>query len=61
MARTKKGMYDSTFHRDGTVTFWDVYEQQWRRMHVCDFAPRLLSTLGHRERDRILRSRKRYC
>ena len=29
--RPKKGRYSATFHRDGTVTYWSVYLQQWVR------------------------------
>lgn len=27
----KKTRYSTTFHRDGTVTVWDVYDQSWDR------------------------------
>ncbi len=25
----RKGPYDPTLHRDGTVTYWSVYRQVW--------------------------------
>lgn len=29
--KTPKSPYATTFHRDGTVTVWDVHQQQWVR------------------------------
>ena len=41
------------FHRDGTVTVWDVYLQQWTRTaHPSDA---VLASLMPRERDRVIR------
>ena len=48
-----KSAYGTTYHRDGTVTFWDVYLQQWRRS--SQLSDRALATLGAGERDRALR------
>lgn len=43
----------TTYHRDGTVTLWDVYRQQWIRTGQ----PRdeVLASLGHEERERVIR------
>ena len=48
-------MYDTTYHRDGTVTVWDSYEQSWRRLSaISAFGDdRLMSTLNAHERARI--------
>lgn len=38
--------YRTTYHRDGTVTVWDVYQQQWRRMNASnrsDAVPHLVA------------------
>lgn len=44
------------FHRDGTVTVWDVHAQQWRRMTPAALlAAGLLPTLPRAERARIER------
>ena len=43
--------YRSTLHRDGTVTVWDVYSQQWERH--SDLSDEILATLGS-ERDRVV-------
>jgi len=53
--------YQTKFHRDGTVTVWDVYQQQWVRRAAADLiaecgsANALMPTLSQSERDRITR------
>lgn len=41
-------------HRDGTVTYWSVYEQRWvvRAEQVPD---RELAAMGTEERERVIR------
>lgn len=55
-------MHDTTYHRDDTVTIWDVYRQSWRRTLLPEHGDRAedigldartLASLGS-ERDRIL-------
>lgn len=48
-------MYSTTYHRDGTVTVWDVYRQGWRRLRADRISDSLLATLTERERARIER------
>ena len=48
-----KTAYASTYHRDGSVSAWDVYTQQWTRQVA--FGAAQLASLGAKERDRILR------
>ena len=49
------------FHRDGTVTYWDVYRQQWVRRSASDilddpvWGDMILATLPESERARIAR------
>ena len=50
--RPKKGAYDSTFHRDGSVTVWDSQNQGWIR--TSNPSDRLLSTLCNDERDKVV-------
>lgn len=52
--RTKTAdLFRTTFHRDGTVTIWDVYTQQWvRTAHPLD---ELLASLSKPEYERVLR------
>lgn len=50
---TTRTPYRTTYHRDGSVTLWDVYRQQWTR---CHGVPRdeVLSSLSDDERRRVL-------
>jgi len=52
-------IYRTTYHRDGTVTVWDVYSQRWTRRSAARLVAEaghnnsVLPTLSQRERDRI--------
>lgn len=48
---------DIKFHRDGTITVWDAYDQSWRRLGADNVSNRLLSTFNDYERSRIARHR----
>lgn len=53
-------MYKTKFNRDGTVTVWNVYEQQWQRISAtklwqCRGNNPLLPTLPQSDRRRIER------
>lgn len=43
----------TTYHRDGTVTLWDVLTQSWRRLRRVPDA--VLATLDGQERERVIR------
>lgn len=43
----------TTYHRDGSVTLWDVYQQQWVRSSA--FSDEVYASLGAGERARVLR------
>jgi hypothetical protein len=47
--------YKTTFHRDGTVTLWNVFRQQWTRRDAAAISDELLATLTPAERARIER------
>jgi hypothetical protein len=47
-----RDVYETTYHTDGTVTLWDVYQQQWVRTDAP--SDRLLASLDWRERERVL-------
>ena len=53
MEPTIKPHRETTYHRDGTVSLWDVYEQQWRRLPAVDISDRTMATLSLAERRRI--------
>ena len=46
-------LVNTRFHRDGTVTLWDVYAQRWERYRTVP--DRVLASLTHAERERVLR------
>lgn len=45
--------YKTKFHRDGTVTLWDVYRQQWDRTDSP--SDEVLASLPPNERNRVIR------
>jgi hypothetical protein len=47
----KKDLFGTTFHRDGSITVWDVYEQRWRRTSRPD--DEILASLSVKERERV--------
>jgi hypothetical protein len=48
----------TTYHRDGTVTLWHVYEQAWHRTGAP--TGRLLASLDPDERLKVLRHTKKW-
>jgi len=40
-------------HRDGTITYWSVYEQIWRRSHRMP-SDRELAAMPAHDRDRVV-------
>ena len=59
-----KSTYSTTFHRDGSVTLWNVFTQQYERHHASDlvaacerpFGNLLLPTLPDKERSRVIKT-----
>ena len=49
-----------TYHRDGDVSLWDVYRQQWARLRADDISDTTLATLRSDERHKIAAHRLRY-
>ena len=51
---TKTDLYRTTYHRDHSITYWDVYSQTWRRtyQHPSD---QVMASLSEAERQRITR------
>jgi hypothetical protein len=45
--------FTTKFHRDGSITYWDVYKQRWHRTHSV--TEKVLATLPESERKRILK------
>jgi hypothetical protein len=53
MNATTNDPYRTTYHRDGTATLWNVYEQRWIRVEAGKVSDRVLSSLSHAERARL--------
>ena len=51
----KNDPYKTTFHRDRTITVWDVYAQGWTRVSVDAISDRVMASLSDSERRRITR------
>jgi hypothetical protein len=49
----------TTFHRDRSVTIWNVYTQQWVRLFAREVPNAILATLPSAERTRICKLAKR--
>ena len=43
----------NTYHRDGTISHWDVYRQAWRRIPAADIEDRVLASMNTAERAKI--------
>jgi len=48
-------LYPTTCHRDGTVTYWDVYRQAWARLDADLMSAEVLASMTAAERTRIAR------
>jgi Fe-S cluster biosynthesis and repair protein YggX len=51
--RNKMSNYKTKYHRDGTVTIWNVFSQAWQRHQADLIADSVLATLNDSERARI--------
>lgn len=61
MEATIKAGYKTTCHDDGTVSYWNVYTQQWERREAGAIEDRVLASMTQQERDRIARTRTEYA
>lgn len=53
---TIKPNYQTTIHRDGTASVWDVYRQQWKRYTVASILMErhdLMASLPQTDRDAL--------
>lgn len=53
MKPKRKAGYESTFHRDGTVSYWDIYAQNWRRQSAASIRDEVLRSFDSEEVDRV--------
>lgn len=50
--------YRTIFHRDHSITLWNVYAQQWQRLPADQISDEVLASLAPKERDRIIKMRQ---
>lgn len=49
-------LYRSTYHRDGTVTYWSCYQQAWRRQAASRISDDDLCSMSATDRRRVHRT-----
>jgi len=54
-----KTPYKSTYHRDGSITFWSCYLQQWVRSPASHVNNQDLATMDEADRARTMRLREK--
>jgi hypothetical protein len=52
--------YQSTYHRDGDVTYWSVYQQRWIRCEPSAISDQEYAAMSPHERERTM-SHKRHA
>jgi hypothetical protein len=55
MTATIKSNYRTTFHRDGSVSFWSVYQQQWMREQAIHVSDKHLASMSSHDRERVVK------
>ena len=45
--------YKTKYHRNGTVTIWNVYTQTWVTYHAASVPDKVMASLGNIEREKI--------
>jgi len=48
------------YHKNGDVSFWNVYRQEWMRINANCITDNLLATMNDVQREQIARHAKRY-
>jgi len=56
----KTNNYKTKFHKDGTITRWNVYRQQWERRQADQIPNDVLASVGNIERERIYNHARNY-
>ena len=46
-------MYETTFHEDGTITYWSVHKQQWVR-RTTRISTQDLAAMSSEEADQVI-------
>ena len=57
---SKHTPYSATLHRDGSATYWSVYEQRWLDAEMVSAIPdREYAAMSDGDRERVLRHLRR--
>ncbi len=59
MNATIKPNQQTTFHRDGSVSFWSVYNQQWVRQSSEHISDQDLASMSAEDRQRVIKMAER--
>ncbi len=60
MIPTPKSALENTYHRDGSVSFFDVYLQSWSRCAADHISDQVLASMDEDERSQIAKHADRY-
>lgn len=52
--KIKRG-YQSTFHKDGSVSYWDIFCQRWSRQQAERISNNVLASMSAGEREIVTR------
>ncbi len=55
MKPTIKKEYKSTYHRDGTISYWSTYQQVWVRCLGVSISDEDFASMSPPERDKTIR------
>jgi len=50
-----KKEYKSTYHRDGTISYWSTYQQVWIRSPAAQISDEDFLAMPAKERDHVVR------
>lgn len=50
---TIKEKAENTLHNDGTISYFDIFEQRWRRVAVDNLTIKVLASFNEKERQDI--------
>lgn len=53
--KTTKPKYSATLHLDGTITFWNVYTQQWQTQPIASISGDNLRSMSAKSQRRALK------
>ena len=55
-----KATLKNTYHRNGKVTFWNVYSQTWRKCYPFDMSDREMASMTETERVKLVKHGEKF-